>query len=144
MKPRQYVLSIALALLLDGMAAHSLSAQNVPVSDHSLSQTEAKELARGASTPEDHLTLAAYFRNQAEQEEAASRFDQQLASASQSNPFPYQGHAYSVQETREHFGYLAKKTHITAVKLNKMAAEEEGLAKGLSEHPFRRGGLTHR
>ena len=144
MKSRQYVLSIALALLLDRIAVHSLFAQNEPVGDHNLSQTEAKELARGASTPEDHLTLAAYFRKQAEQEEAASRLDQQLASASQSNPFPYQGHTYSVQETKEHFGYLAKKTNKAAVKLNKMAAEEEGIAKEMREHPFRRGGLDHR
>jgi hypothetical protein len=85
MKSRQYVLPLALALLLDGMATHSLFAQNEPVGDHNLSQTEAKELARGASTPEDHVTLAAYFRNQAEQEEAAPRLDQQLASVNQYN-----------------------------------------------------------
>jgi hypothetical protein len=130
MKSRQYVLSIALALLLDGMAAHSLFAQNESVSDHNLSQTEAKDLARSASTPEDHLKLAAYFRDQAQQEEAASRFDQQLASANHYD-----------QEMKEHFGYLAKKTSKAAVKLNKMAAEEEDIAKEMREHPLRRGGF---
>jgi hypothetical protein len=78
-------LSIALALLLNGVATHSLSAQNESVSDHNLSQTEAKELAKRASTPDDHLKLAAYFRDHAQQEEAASRFDQQSASANQYN-----------------------------------------------------------
>jgi len=140
MKSRQYVLTLALALLLDGMTTHSLFAQNEPVGSHNLSQTEAKELARGASTPEDHLTLAAYFRDQAQQEEAASRFDQQLASTNQSNPFPYQGHMYSVQETKEHFGYLAKRTNKAAVKLNKMADEEESIAKEMRERPPQRGG----
>jgi hypothetical protein len=130
MKSRQYVLSIALALLLDGMAAHSLFAQNEPVDDHNLSQTEAKDLARSASTPEDHLKLAAYFRDQAQQEEAASGFDQQLASANHYD-----------QEMKEHFGYLAKKTSKAAVKLNRMAAEEEGIAKEMLEHPLRRGGF---
>ncbi len=61
---RQYVLSIVLALLLDGVAAHSLFAQNEPVGDRNLSQIGAKELARSASALKDHLTLAAYFRDQ--------------------------------------------------------------------------------
>jgi len=34
MKSRRYVLPLALALLLDGMAAHSLFAQNEPVGSH--------------------------------------------------------------------------------------------------------------
>jgi len=131
---------MALALLLGGIAPHSLSAQQSSVNDHILSPTEAKDLARNASTPEDHLKLAAYLRDQAQQEEAASRFDQQLASANRDSPLAYQGHMYSVRETKENFGYLAKKTNKAAVKLNKMAAEEESLAQGMREHPLRRGG----
>jgi hypothetical protein len=141
MKPRHYMFSMALALLLKGIAPHSLSAQQSSINDHILSQTEAKELARSASTPEDHLKLAAYLRDQAQQEETASRFDQQLASANQDGPLAYQGHMYSVRETKENFGYLAKKTNKAAVKLNEMAAEEESLAQEMREHPQRRGGF---
>jgi hypothetical protein len=123
-------LSLALALLLGSTAAHSLFTQSESVGSHSRSQTEAKELARSASTPEDHLRLAAYLRDQAQQEEAASRFNQQLASASRDSPLAYQGHMYSVREEKENFGYLAKKTSKAAAKLNKMAAQEEVSRRG--------------
>jgi hypothetical protein len=141
MKPRHYMFFMTLALLLGGIAPHSLSAQQSSVDDHILSQTEAKELTRSASTPEDHLKLAAYLRDQAQQEEAASRFNQQLASANSDGPLAYQGHTYSVRETKENFEYLAMKTNNAAVKLNKMAAEEESLAAAMQEHPLRRGGF---
>ena len=141
MKPRQHVLTLALALLLGVTAVHSLFAQSESAGSHDLTQTEAKELARGASTPEDHLRVAAYLRDQARQEEAASRLDQQLASANRDSPFAYQGHMYSAREAKENFEYLAKKTSKAATKLNKMAAQEESLAKGLREHPLRRGGF---
>ena len=141
MKPRQFMFFMALALLLEGIAPHLLSAQQSSVNDHILSQTEAKELGRSASTPEDHLKFAAYLRDQSQQEEAASRFDQQLASANRDSPLAYQGHMYSVREAKENFGYLAKKTSKAAVKLDRMAAQEENTAKELREHPFRRGGF---
>ena len=141
MKPRQYMFFMALALLLEGIAPHSLSAQQSSVNDHILSPAEAKELAGSASTPEDHLKLAAYLRDQAQQEAAASRFDQQLASANRDSPWAYQGHMYSVRETKENFGCLAKKTSKAAVNLNKMAAEEENTAKEPREHPPQRGGF---
>jgi hypothetical protein len=67
MKPRQYMFFLAPELLLEGIAPHSLSAQQSSVNDHILSQAEAKELARSASTPEDYLKLAAYLRDQARQ-----------------------------------------------------------------------------
>jgi hypothetical protein len=41
---------------------------------------------------------------------------------------------------KEHFGYLAKKPGKAAVKLNKMAAAEESIAKEMHERPPQRGG----
>ena len=140
MKPRHCVLPMAFALLLlNGIAAHSLSLQYQSVRDHVLSQTEAKDLAESASTPEDHLKLAKYYRAQSQQEEAASKFNQQLSELNQNNPSAYQGHSYSDKETKEHFRDLAKKTSKAAAKLNKMAAEEENIAKEMREHPLRGG-----
>jgi hypothetical protein len=68
-------------------------------------------------------------------------FDQQLASANRDSPLAYQGHRYSVRKAKENFGYLAKKTSKAAVKLDRMAAQEENTAKELREHPFRRSGF---
>jgi hypothetical protein len=41
--------------------------------EHRLTPTEAKALLKSASTPEDHLKLAEYFRQEARDEAAAAR-----------------------------------------------------------------------
>lgn len=141
MKFRRPVCAMALALLLlNGMAGLPLFAQYQSISGHTLSQTEAKELVRSASTPEDHLKLAEVFRDQAQQEVAAAKFNQRMAMGTQYTPSSYQGHRYSLKEMREHFGYLAKKTSKAAAKFNKRAVEEESIAKEMREHPPQRGG----
>ena len=74
MKFRGPVLAMAFALLLlNGRADLPLFAQNQSISGHTLSQTEAKELGKSARTPEDHLKLAEFFRDQAQQEEGGSK-----------------------------------------------------------------------
>ena len=144
MKFRKPALAMAFALLLlNGRASLPLFAQYQSISEHTLSQTEAKELGKSASTPEDHLKLAEFFRDQAQQEEAAAKFNQQMAMGAPYTPSPYQGHRYSLKEMKEHFGYLAKKTSKAAAKFNKRAAEEESIAKEMREHPYR-GGSYHR
>lgn len=66
MKFRKPALAMAFALLLlNGRASLPLFAQYQSISEHTLSQTEAKELGKSASSPEDHLKLAEFFRDQA-------------------------------------------------------------------------------
>ncbi|MHB8302784.1 MAG: hypothetical protein ACYDC6_08125 [Acidobacteriaceae bacterium] len=73
MKFRRSVCAMAFALLLlNGRAGLPSFAQYQSIGGHTLSQTEAKELLKSASTPEDHLKLAEFSRDQAQQEEAAS------------------------------------------------------------------------
>lgn len=141
MKFRRPALAMAFALLLlNGRAGLPLFAQYQSISEHTLSQTEAKELVKSASTPEDHLKLAEFFRDQAQQEVAAAKFNQRMAMGAQYTPSSYQGHRYSLNEMREHFGYLAKKASKVAPEFNKKAAEEESIAKEMREHPPQRGG----
>lgn len=53
--------------------AFSAAAQTPVASDHRLSPSEVKTLVKGASTPEDHMKLAEYFRQEAFEETAAAR-----------------------------------------------------------------------
>jgi hypothetical protein len=51
---------------LFGMAPQMTAAAQTPAADnHTLSPSEVKTLIRGASTPEDHLKLATYFKQEA-------------------------------------------------------------------------------
>jgi len=83
---------------------------------HTLAQTEAKNLFKSASTPEDHLALATYLRNQAQQEEEAAKFQRDLAEIYYAEPFKLSG------------SWLVRKGDETALRLS-----SEGCAESFSE-----------
>jgi hypothetical protein len=50
-----------------------------------------KTLIKSASSPDDHLKLAAYFKDEALQEETAAKFHDEMAELYESNPPSQEG-----------------------------------------------------
>ena len=127
-----------LLMLVSPAVVKPQQAQEQTATKHTLSQTEAKYLLKTASTPEDHLALAAYLRDQAREEQAAAKFQIALAQNYRENPSSYEGHNWSYQQLKEHCDNIAKAAQKASVKLFKEADYHEWIAKQIREHPNQR------
>jgi hypothetical protein len=130
MKSQSMTVVIFLLLLLPGGALAS-SAQQQSGEEHKLSRSEVKALLKSASSPDDHLKLAAYFKDEALQEEAAAKFHDEMAALYESNPPSQEGK--SAKEMKGHSRYLAKNARKAAEAARKNAAYQERFAQMLHE-----------
>ena len=93
---------------------------------HKLSPSEAKALLKSASMPEDHWQLAAYFRDEAAQEDQTAAW--------------YEGTA-ACSDPKSHCSYLASNARKAARHDMKVAEEQDKIAQSMLNSTA--GGLIH-
>lgn len=84
-----------------------VSAQEQNSNEHKLTPSEVKALLRGASTPEEHSALGAYFKDRASQEEATAKYYDEMAQVYQPKPLPSAFRPLSVRDMRNRSQYFA-------------------------------------
>lgn len=102
---------------------------------HKLSPSEVKTLIKGASTPEDHLKLAEYFRQEAAEEAAAAKLHDEMAEAYEPSPLPSKFKAPTAGEMKSHCREFARNAEKASAIAAKMAADHEKLAELMRNSP---------
>jgi hypothetical protein len=125
MRSSLYFASFALVTVC---ATSTMRAQEVMNSAHVLTPSEVKELLKGASTPEDHLKIAAYFKQEAVQEDEAASLHDAIAAMPQT-PQMVTGMKMNPSETASHCRYFAKIARKAAANDRKLAAYHEQWAE---------------
>lgn len=115
--------------------ALSATAQEQPGGGHRLSPSEVKTLIKSASTPEDHLKLAEYFKQEAEEEAAAVKLHDEMAELYEPSPVPSKFKPPSVAEMKGHCREFAREAAKASEIASKMAAEHEKLAELMRTAP---------
>ena len=100
-----------------------------------LSPSEVKTLIKSASTPEDHLKLAEYFRQEAAAEVAAAKLHEEMAEIYEPGPLPSNFKPPSVAEMKGHCREFARNATKASETALKMAAEHEKLAELMRTAP---------
>ena len=127
----------ALFTFLLGMAPQMAAAAQTPAADnHRLSPSEVKTLIRGASRPEDHLQLAAYFKQEALDEAASAKLHVEMAEAYEpGSAAPSMFKPRSLKEMQNHCKEFARNANKAAEVASKMAAEHEKMAEMMRTAP---------
>lgn len=97
--------------------------------EHSLAPSEVKELLKSASTPNDHLKLAAHFREEATQEESAAKWNERMAACTESGA------------ARRHCERLVIGARRAAAHALKSAEEQTRIAEAMQNGSF--SGIRH-
>jgi hypothetical protein len=90
---------------------------------------EAKALIATASTPKDHLKLAKYFNQQADQFEVEARDHDEMIEAYRKNPTTRAEKNPGGVGTIEHCAFLAKSNREMSKALHEMATAHDEMAK---------------
>ena len=124
----RHILQSAAVAIAFACIGSKMVAQQPNESDHILTPSEIKELLKAASTPEDHLKIAAYFKQEAKQEEdAASLHD--IVAAMPQTPQMVAEMKMNSSETASHCRYFAKIARKAAANDRKLAAYHEQWAE---------------
>ncbi|MGD0775936.1 MAG: hypothetical protein ABSC05_24225 [Candidatus Solibacter sp.] len=115
----------ALFTLFLGVTPH----MNAADSKVRLTKKEVKTLVATAKTPEDHMKLARYFNQEADQLEAEAKEHDELAQEYRKNPNPMASKLPMSGRTAEHCAYFAKSTREAAKAARELAAAHEQMAK---------------
>jgi hypothetical protein len=107
------------ALLADSSAHVQRLSGSDSSPEHKLTPSEVRELTRSASTPDDHMKLAAHFTEEAAEEEEAARRDDRMAAS------------FDFADAESHLRYLATVARKAARHANKMAEEQKNLADAM-------------
>lgn len=130
---------VCFTIVVLASAAFGLAAQDQPLRDaHKLSPSEVKTLIRGASTPEDHLKLAEYFRQEASEEATAARLHEEMAEIYEPMPLPSGFKPESIREMKGHCREFARNADRASAAAQKLAAEHEKLAELMRNAPPQR------
>jgi hypothetical protein len=137
MKPMKTNLSKALFVATALFAVALSAAAQTPAADnHTLSPSEVKTLIRGASTPEDHLKLAAYFKQEALDEAASAKLHVEMAEAYEpGSAAPSMFKPRSLKEMQGHCKEFARNANKAAEVASKMATEHEKMAEMMRTAP---------
>ena len=111
-----------------GCSTSTMSSQEVTGPTHVLTPSEIKELLKAASTPEDHLKIAAYFKQEAVQEDEAASLHDAIAGMPQT-PEMVKEMKMNPSETASHCRYFAKAARKAAANDRKLAAYHEQWAE---------------
>ncbi len=115
---------------------------SVVASDHKLSPSEVKTLIKGASSPEDHLKLAEYFRQEALEETASARLHDEMAEAYEPGSAPPSKFKQPTsKEMKGHCREFARNAGRAAEIATKMAEKHQKLAEMMQTSPPQ---TTHR
>jgi hypothetical protein len=96
-----------------------------------LTKKEVKALIVSAQTPEDHLKLAAYFQDEARQEESKAKYHDEMAELYRQHPLPYESKQPSSLRMQNHCNYFADEAREAAGNANAMADAHEKVAEQL-------------
>jgi hypothetical protein len=137
MKPMKTNLSKALFVATALFAvALSAAAQRPADDDHRLSPSEVKTLIRGASTPEDHVKLAVYFKQEALDEAASAKLHVEMAEAYEpGSAAPSMFKPRSLREMQSHCREFARNANKAAEVASKMATEHDKMAEMMRTAP---------
>jgi hypothetical protein len=127
----------ALFTFLLGMTPQmTAAAQTLAADNHTLSRSEVRTLIRGASRPEDHLQLAAYFRQEALDEAASAKLHVEIAEAYEpGSAAPSMFKPRSLKEMQGHCKEFARNASRAAAAASKMAAEHVKMAELMRTAP---------
>ncbi len=139
---KRFPVELALyTIALVGLALPA-AAQTQLASDHKLSPSEVKTLIKAASTPEDHLQLAEYFRREALEETASARLHDEMAELYEPGSAPPSKFKQPTsKEMKGHCREFARNASRAAEIATKMAEEHEKLAEMMRTSPPQ---TTHR
>lgn len=112
-----------------------LVAQQTTSSEHILTPSEVKEYLKAASTPEDHLKIAAYFRHEAQQEEEAASLHEELAGMYLDAHMPPGMKHSSASDSAGHCKYFAKLARKAAANDVKLADYHQQWAEAMRNAP---------
>ena len=116
--------------------ALSAAAPEQPGGGQRLSPSEVKTLIKNASTPEDHLKLAEYFKQEAAEEEAAAKLHVEMAEAYEpGSAAPSMFKPRSLKEMQSHCKEFARNANKAAEVASKMATEHEKMAEMMRTAP---------
>jgi hypothetical protein len=119
------MLALFVAAALPSWASDSHQMKNGPT----LTTKEAKALIETAKTPKEHLKLAQYFSQQADQSEAEAKDHDEMIEAYRRNSAPQAIKAPGGVGTIQHCEFLAKSDREMAKAFREMAAAHEEMAK---------------
>ena len=122
---RAAVAVAALFTLFLGVTPH----MNAAESKVRLTKKEVKTLVATAKTPADHMKLARYFNQEADQLEAEAKEHDELAQEYRKNPSPMASKLPMSGRTAEHCEYFAKSTREAAKAARELATAHEQMAK---------------
>lgn len=124
---KRFVTTVVLmaSALLYGGVFHMTAAETVH-----LSKQQVKQLVATAETPAEHMKLAAYFNQEADNLDAEAKYHEGLAAVYRSNPAALgTKNRVAGQGSALHCDNLAKSLHEAANEERQLAAEHEQMAK---------------
>jgi hypothetical protein len=119
------MLALFVAASLPSWASDKAPMKNGPI----MTAKEAKALIVTAKTAKEHLKLARYFNQQAEQFEAEAKDHDEMIEAYRKNPTPWASKTPGGVRTIEHCEFLAKSNREMAKAVRETAAAHEEMAK---------------
>jgi hypothetical protein len=113
-----------LAVLFLATSVLSVAAQDhaMNMKEHQLTQKEVKALIVSAKTAGDHMKLAAYFRGEAQREEAKAKYHEEMGKL-------YASSSNEKHDMVAHCKHFADEARKAAEDANRMADEHEKMAK---------------
>lgn len=130
MKSAAISILIVIAMVATGLAQiEPVVANPAPVSH--LSHKQVKQLIATASTPQDHLLLAQYFRWEAGKMKEKEEYHLEMAEIYRLHPLPFDSKL--PMPMQQHCKYFAEKAHKAAVADEELAAAHEYIAQQLSQ-----------
>jgi hypothetical protein len=104
-----------------------------PVAVSRLSHKQVKHLIATASTSQDHLVLAEYFRWKAEKMKKEEQYHLEMAAIYRLHPLPYDGKLPYGMQMQNHCRHFADKARDAAKADGELASVHEHIAQQLSQ-----------
>ena len=104
-----------------------------PVAVSHLSHKQVKQLIATASTSQDHLVLAEYFRWEAGKMKGEEQYHLEMAAIYRLHPLPYEGKLPHGMQMQNHCRYFADKARDAAKADEELASVHEHIAQQLSQ-----------
>ena len=130
MKAALISLLIVVAMIATGMAQVGTQSP-IPVKVSHLSHKQVKRLLATASTPQDHLVLAEYFRWEAGKMKKKEQYHLEMVEIYRVHPLPFDSKLPMPMQA--HCKYFAEKAREAATADEELADDHEQMAQQLSQ-----------
>ena len=132
MKTALISLLVVVVMIATGLAQVEPQS-TTPVTISHLSHKQIKHLIVTASTPQDHLLLAEYFRWEAGKLKEEERYHLEMAAIYRLHPLPFDGKLPYGMQMQNHCKYFADKARDASISAEEMAIVHERVAEQLSQ-----------